>query len=169
MRRPRLTRTARLAFFAVAAVAFVAAACGSSSPSTSSTTTPTTTSSGEGVDGPWTLTSYLSGSAQTPAAAAPATIDLVDSGTFTGSTGCNLIAGAWTGSADGSFTITPGPTTLMACGDPAGQAQEQALTTGLPKVTDAIVDGTTLTMNDASGAALFTWTKGSTASTSSAP
>jgi heat shock protein HslJ len=160
MRCPRTTRTTLLASVVVAALALVAVGCGSSSGTSSSTTPPTTTPSGEGVDGAWTLTSYLSGGAQTPAATAPATLDLVDSGTFTGSTGCNRISGTWTGSADGAFTVTPGPTTLMACTDPAGQAQEQALTAGLPKVTDAVVDGTTLTMSDASGAALFTWTKG---------
>ena len=97
---------------------------------------------------------------QVPAAAAPAEIDLAADGRFTGSTGCNRIAGTWTGSAGGSFTITPGPMTQMACVDPAGQAQEQAFTTGLPKVTKAAVSGSTLTLSDDAGAALFTFTEG---------
>ena len=50
--------------------------------------------------------------------------------------------------------------TQMACVDPAGQAQEQAFTTGLPKVTKAAVSGSTLTLSDDAGAALFTFTEG---------
>jgi heat shock protein HslJ len=50
--------------------------------------------------------------------------------------------------------------TQMACTDPATTAQETAITTGLPKVTDSTLSGTTLTMQDSSGDALFTWTRG---------
>ena len=119
-----------------------------------------TTAAGSGVEGAWTLTTYLADGTQVPAAAAPAEIDLAADGRFTGSTGCNRISGTWTGSAGGSFTITPGPMTQMACVDPAGQAQEQAFTTGLPKVTKAAVSGSTLTLSDDAGAALFTFTEG---------
>ena len=151
-----------LAAIALATLALVATACGSSSSSSgsSASTTATTTSDGDGIDGAWTLTSYLSGSAQTPAAATPATITLSPGGKFAGTTGCNNLAGTWTGSPNGAFTITPGPMTQMACTDPAVSAQETALTTGLPKVTDSTLSGTTLTMQDSSGSALFTWTRG---------
>jgi heat shock protein HslJ len=153
--------SALVAALALATLALVAAACGSSSSSGSSgTTTPTTTSTGAGVDGAWTLTSYLTGTTQTPAAANPATLVLAAGGTFTGTTGCNTLSGTWTGSADGAFTVTPGPMTQMACTNSAVPAQEQALTSGLPKVTDSTLDGTTLTFQDASGNALFTWTRG---------
>jgi heat shock protein HslJ len=153
--------TTLLVAISVAALALLAGACGSSgSSSGSSGTTATTTGTGDGIDGPWTLTSYLTGTAQTPAAPVPATIVLRAGGTFTGTTGCNNVAGTWTGGADGAFTVALGPSTLMACADPAGQAQEQALTSGLPKVTDSVLSGTTLTMSDAAGAALFTWTRG---------
>jgi heat shock protein HslJ len=150
------------AAIALATLALVATACGSSSSSSgsSASTTPTTTSDGSGIDGAWTLTSYLSGSAQTPAASTPATITLGAGGKFAGTTGCNNLAGTWTGSPNGAFTITPGPMTLIGCSDPAVAAQETAITTGLPKVTDSTLSGTTLTMQDSSGSALFTWTRG---------
>jgi heat shock protein HslJ len=157
MRRP----TTFLVAVSIAALALVATACGSSTSSSgSSGTTSTTTSTGDGIDGPWTLTSYLTGTTQTPAASPAATLDLATGGAFAGTTGCNNLSGTWTGGADGAFTITPGPMTQRACVDPAGQAQEQALTSGLPKVTDSALSGTTLVMNDAAGAALFTWARG---------
>lgn len=154
--------SALLAALALATLALVGAACGSSSSSSgsSASTTPTTTSDGDGIDGAWTLTSYLSGSTQTPAAATPASITLSTGGKFAGTTGCNNLAGTWTGSPNGAFTITPGPMTQMACADPAVTAQETALTAGMPKVTDSMLDGTTLTMQNSEGDALFTWTRG---------
>jgi heat shock protein HslJ len=151
-----------LAAIALATLALLASACGSSSSSSggSASTTSTTTSTGDSIDGAWTLTSYLTGSAQTPAAATPATVTFSTGAKFAGTTGCNNLAGTWTGSANGPFTITPGPMTQMACADPAVTAQETALTTGLAKVTDSTLSGTTLTMQDSSGNALFTWTRG---------
>src|SRR6478736_749513 len=92
----------------LASLTLVAIGCGSDSGSASSTGT---TAAGSGVEGAWTLTTYLADGTQVPAAAAPADIDLAANGRFSGSTGCNRISGTWTGSAGGSFTITPGPMT----------------------------------------------------------
>jgi len=154
--------SAVLAAIALATLALVASACGSSTSSSggSASTTATTTSTGDSIDGAWTLTSYLTGSTQTPAAATPATIALSTGGRFAGTTGCNNLAGTWTGSANGAFTITPGPMTLIGCSDPAVTAQETALTTGLVKVTDSTLSASTLTMQDSAGNALFTWKRG---------
>ena len=157
MRTRRPVGSLLLASLALAVTGLVAIGCGSDSGSGASTGT---TAAGSGVEGAWTLTTYLADGTQVPAAAAPADIDLAANGRFSGSTGCNRISGTWTGSAGGSFTITPGPMTQAACVDPAGQAQEQAFTAGLPKVTQAAVSGSTLTLSDDAGAALFTFTEG---------
>ncbi len=155
MRRSTLALTA----VAVAVLALAATACGSSSSSGSSGTT--TTAAANPLIGPWTLTTYASGGKETPAASSsPASITLSAGGKFAGTTGCNQLSGTWTGDVDGGFTITPGPMTQKACVDPTVQAQETALTTNLPKVTDATLSGTTLQMVDSGGVPLFTWSRG---------
>jgi heat shock protein HslJ len=155
MRRSTLTITA----VAVAALVLVATACGSSSSSGSSGTT--TTAATNPLVGPWTLTTYTADGKETAAApSSPASLTLSDGGTFAGTTGCNQLSGSWTGDVDGGFTITPGPMTQRACVDPFVQAQETALTTNLPEVTDATVSGTTLQMVGSGGVPLFTWSRG---------
>lgn len=153
MRRSTLALTA----VAVAALALVATACGSSSSSGSSGTT--TTASTNPLVGSWTLSGYTVDGKETAASSSPAGIELAADGTFAGTAGCNQFSGTWEGTADGDFTITPGPMTQMACTDPFVQAQETALTTNLPKVTGAVVTPEALTMTDSSGTELFTWAR----------
>jgi heat shock protein HslJ len=78
-------------------------------------------------------------------------------GTFSGSTGCNRIAGAFT--QDGSsLTMQPGPMTLKACtGDVA--AQETAVVAALPQVASFTSAGT-LVLLDTDGATLLTYAPG---------
>jgi heat shock protein HslJ len=163
MRRINLPRTTLLAVVTLASLGLLATACGSSDGSDSTSTSDTgagAAATGAAAVGSWTLTSYDTDGTETPAAASPADLEILDDGTFSGSTGCNRISGTWTGDADGAFTITPGPMTQMACVDPAVQAQETAITTGFPEVTDATVSGSTLNFDDSAGVPLFTWAAG---------
>lgn len=155
MRRSSLA----LAAVALATLALVATACGSSSSSGSGSSATTAAASDDPLLGSWTLSGYTADGKETAAAASPAGIELAADGTFAGTTGCNQLSGTWKGTADGAFTITPGPMTQMACADPFVQAQETALTTGLPKVASVIVTSEALTMSDSSGAELFTWAR----------
>lgn len=52
----------------------------------------------------------------TPGVAAPF-LSISADGTYTGNDGCNVINGTWEASPDGTISLTPGATTLMACPD----------------------------------------------------
>jgi heat shock protein HslJ len=78
-------------------------------------------------------------------------------GSWSGSTGCNRIAGAYT--QDGaSLTIEPGPMTLVACQGPVLE-QEQAIVAALPLVTSFASDGS-LELRSAEGVSLLTYAPG---------
>ena len=80
-------------------------------------------------------------------------------GTFSGSTGCNRIAGAFTQEGS-SLTMQPGPMTLRAC-DGAVAAQETAVVAALPEVASFTSSGS-LVLLDADGATLLTYAPGMT-------
>jgi len=146
-------------------LALLTGAC-SSEDSSSGGDGPTTsaTAAGDADDtllGTWTLTSYSSNGATRPAADPPAVLVLSGDGTYTGTTGCNTTGGRWTGDADGPTTFELGPTTLIGCTDAAVVAQEAALTTNLGDVTDSVLDGDTMSLQNASGATLFSFDRAS--------
>lgn len=148
----------RSVLFALAAIAaLLLAACGSGS-SSSGTTTTVTPPAGGTLEGSWNLASYT-GPTGSVAATGDATMAFAADGTFTGNTGCNVLNGTYTTSGD-DLTVTPGPMTLRACVDPAGQAQEDALVAGLPLVTTFAIAGEELTLTDADGNALFVFAAG---------
>jgi len=102
----------------------------------------------------WTLVSYQGPSGATPASSSPAILSFEPAGVLSGTTGCNRIRGTY--KVDGSnLTIDPGATTMMACADPAVDAQEQAVTQGLPKVRGFQVRQGQLTLQGDGGATLF--------------
>jgi heat shock protein HslJ len=140
----------------------VLGACGSSTDSGSgtATTSPATTATGMTLVGPWVLASYAGPDGPVPASPG-ATMAFAADGTFSGNTGCNVLNGTYTTSGS-SMTVTPGPMTMRACADPAIDAQEQALVTGLPTVTGFAIAGDQLTLSDSSGAPLFVFTAGPT-------
>jgi heat shock protein HslJ len=52
-----------------------------------------------------------------PADAGKYTIQFKDDGTFAAKADCNQVAGSYTATAAGAMTITPGPSTLVACAE----------------------------------------------------
>jgi len=145
----------------LAALVLIGAACTNDAGFES----PTTSTGSGGSDGtasivgPWTLVSYGSGDAQTSAAPEPAALVFAADGRFTGSTGCNNLAGDYTVSGS-KLTVSPGPMTKRACVDDAGNAQEQAVLAGLTSVTGFGVDGDRLTISDAGGRTLLVFERG---------
>lgn len=109
----------------------------------------------------WVLTSYSAtgGEEQTPAAASESTLTFLADGDAAGSTGCNRFGATWT--QDGSaLTIEPGPVTLMACADPAVDAQEQAVLAAFPLVASFEQSDDSLMLLDDGGADLLTYQAG---------
>ncbi len=146
----------------------LAAACSSTSGTGASTGTTAAGSGGgsapgttggrpitSGLVGPsWTLVSYQGPSGSTPASSSPAVLTFEPGGVLSGTTGCNRIRGTY--KVDGSnLTIDPGATTMMACADPAVDAQEQAVTQGLAKVRAFLVRQGQLTLQGDGGTTLF--------------
>ncbi len=146
--------------FTLGAIAvLLVAACGSES-SSGGTTTTVTPPTGAALEGSWNLASYTDPTGSV-AATGDATMAFAADGTFTGNTGCNVLDGTYTTSGD-ALTVTPGPMTERACVEPAGQAQEAALVTGLPLVATFAIEGEQLNLTDADGNALFAFTAGET-------
>jgi heat shock protein HslJ len=112
---------------------------------------PTGTSALEGAT--WTLSDETD--LGVPLAGVDVTA-LFDGGRVAGTSGCNRYTGSYTLQGD-ALTISPGvAATMMAC--PAPQmAVEQAYLAALPKVASFAVEGTTLTLRDAGGAALLVY------------
>jgi heat shock protein HslJ len=163
MQRPFRHRSAALGGLSAlfATVVLIGASCTSDAGFESPTTS--TGSGGAGgaasIVGPWTLVSYGSGGAQTSAAPEPAALVLADDGRFTGSTGCNNLAGDYTVSGS-KLTVSPGPMTKRACIDDAGNAQEQAVLAGLTSAAGFGVDGDRLTITDAGGRTVLVFERG---------
>ena len=137
----------------------VIAGCGSSStPAASSAAAAATDLAGTS----WTLDSYSGADGATVAAettGSVASLAFGADGTFSGSTGCNRIAGTYT--QDGSsLTFQAGPMTLMACDGPVA-AQETAVVAALPKVA-SFTSGASLVLLSADGSALLTYSPGMT-------
>ena len=144
----------------VVASATVAVGCGSSTTSTGGsatsapgTSTPGTTPGGNGgalAGTSWLLQSYPGTPGSVDAVAGSSTLTFAPAGALAGSTGCNRFSGQYTVSG-ASLTLSLGAMTQAACTDAALNAQEAALTLGLPKVTSFAVAGTTLTLRSDNG------------------
>ena len=108
----------------------------------------------------WVLESYA-GPDGAPVAAVTSgelgTLTFAADGSFSGSTGCNRIAGTYT--QDGSsLTMASGPMTLKACEGPVA-AQEAAVVAALPLVA-SFTSNANLVLQDADGATLLTYAPG---------
>jgi heat shock protein HslJ len=137
----------------------VMTACGSAStPADAGAASPEAAAGLSGTS--WVLESY----AGPDAAPVPAdtsgdvgTLVFAADGSFSGSTGCNRIAGTY--AQDGaSLTMTSGPMTLKACQGPVVD-QEAAIVAALPLVASFSLD-TSLVLQDADGTTLLTYAPG---------
>ncbi|MFY9231616.1 MAG: META domain-containing protein [Candidatus Nanopelagicales bacterium] len=155
---PLRLRTTLIASAVAAGCLIVLAACGSASA-------PEPAADGGSLElagSTWVLESYAGpDGAATPAVAEGdiGSLAFDASGGFSGSTGCNRIAGTYT-QGDTSLTMQPGPMTLMACQGPA-EAQESAVVAALPLVA-SFASGDTLALLDDQGQTLLTYSPGMT-------
>ena len=141
------------------------AACGddSGSSATASTAAPAQAQSQTGLAGTsWILSSFntRSGSSVDAVTTAPAALAFTED-KVSGSTGCNDFSGTYT-SDEEALTITLGPMTQKACGDPAITAQETAVVAQLANVASYTSDDTGLTLKDSSGATVLVYGPGLT-------
>jgi heat shock protein HslJ len=108
----------------------------------------------------WDLASYAlpdGGVAPAVESGGTASLTFAPDGSWSGSTGCNRIAGTYV--QDGSaLTIEPGPMTLVGCDGPVAD-QEQAIVTALPLVT-SFTAAESLVLRSADGGELLTYTPG---------
>ena len=108
----------------------------------------------------WNLSSYAGPDGSTVTATeAPemASLTFAADGSWSGSTGCNRIAGTYTQDAS-SLTIEPGPMTLVACEGPVAD-QEQAMVAALPLVA-SFTGGDSLALLSADDSVLLTFAAG---------
>ncbi len=140
---------------------FGLAGCGSGSPSGGGSTSSTTSPGHELVGTAWILESYRATGGAVTSAASGTTADLAfePRGVLVGSSGCNRLTGTYVAKGT-SLTVSPGPTTLMACTSPALDAQESSLFELLPQVSGYSLSSDRLTMTGAGGATLLTYTAG---------
>ncbi len=136
----------------------VMAACGSQS--TPAATSAAAAAATDLAGTSWVLASFAGPEgADVPAVTSGTVASLTfgADGSFSGSTGCNRIAGTYV--QDGAtLTITSGPMTLMACQQPVA-AQETAVVAALPEVASFTIDPN-LALLSADGATLLTYSPG---------
>ncbi len=80
------------------------------------------------------------------------TISFATDGTFSAKVDCNQASGAFTTTAEGGITITPGPMTLAAC--PEGSL-DSAYLAGLSGASGFSITGDELTLTTATGTMTF--------------
>jgi heat shock protein HslJ len=134
--------------------------CGSTSSPSTKAAPSSTVGSTDLAGTSWLLESYTAADGSTAEATKGAEAGSLTFGadaTFSGSTGCNRIAGTFT--QDGSsLTMQPGPMTAKACAG-AAAAQETAVVAALPQVASFTAAGA-LVLLDADGATLLTYAPG---------
>jgi heat shock protein HslJ len=132
---------------------------GSSSGSASPTPNPDPVASLTGTA--WNLTSYkgAGGSLVVTDPDSHAVLAFREHGMLAGSTGCNQFSGTYRVTAT-SLSIMPGAMTLIACADPALNAQESALLALFAKVTDFDVAADHLALIGAGETTLLTYAAG---------
>ena len=142
---------------AASAAAAVAGSAGAASGSAGASSAPLVT---DLAGSSWNLTAFADESGSLyPASTAPdqGTLTFNADGTFSGSTGCNRIAGTYTEDG-GNLTMVPGPMTLKAC-SPDLTTQEQAVVAALPKVA-TFTANQTLELLSSDGIALLDYEPG---------
>jgi heat shock protein HslJ len=88
----------------------------------------------------------------------PLTLTFDAEGRMGGNSGCNGFGGAY--AVDGSqLTLSELVSTLRACADEAQNNQEAAIMAALQAVAQYAIDGDTLTLKDANGAALLVYSR----------
>ncbi|MFB2597941.1 META domain-containing protein [Herbiconiux sp. P17] len=136
-------KTRGLAAIGLAAVlALSACASGASTPSSTGGATEADPATEADLVGAW-VTGESYGGPDVPF------LDFADDGTWTGSDGCNGAQGEWAVAADGSLTVSAGPSTLIAC-------DGVSLPGMLANAALAYVDGGSLVLADAEGAPVVT-------------
>jgi heat shock protein HslJ len=137
-------------------------ACGSTSTPATEAASPSAASAADLAGTTWLLESYTAADGATVAATQDGdagSLTFGTDGTFSGSTGCNRIAGAFTQEGS-SLTLQPGPMTLKACtGEVA--TQEAAVVAALPAVA-SFTAASSLVLLDSGGATLLTYAPGLT-------
>jgi heat shock protein HslJ len=145
----------------VVTAGLVLAACTSAGSSLSPSTAPSASpveggaSMGvaSGLDGAWTLTSYLVDGKLQPVPSGASATAVFAAGSVAGKAGCNNYTGTYT--VDGSkLTIGTLATTMMACEPPASDL-ETAYLANMGKVASFAASASKLTLSDAGGAALL--------------
>jgi heat shock protein HslJ len=130
-----------------------------SPPSNPTANPPSTPPVAPGLTGPlWSLVSYrdLQGKTSEMTPSSQVTARFQD-GKIAGRDGCNNYNASYT-LEGGAIKIETGASTLMACPEPI-MNQAQAFQKNLAAVTSFKVDGAKLTLSDASGAGLLTFTR----------
>ncbi len=119
--------------------------------------TPVETTSASPLEGVlWQLSSYVNAAGETVAALPDVSSTATfENGSVGGNDGCNNFGASYV--VDGaSITITPGPTTLMACPPPIDE-QAAGFNAALAQAAAYSIDGTTLTLTDTDGNVLATF------------
>jgi heat shock protein HslJ len=165
--RPR--RSGAVGLLLAGILAGLLAGCGDDEDAASTTTSAaqerTSTTGGDAVDADdleattWLLAQVVVGAEPTDAApGADATLAFRADGALSGSTGCNRIVGSWAaGDDEGTITLTANATTMMACTDPALEAQETAVLAALTEVQSFREAGGRLELLDAAGFAVLAY------------
>jgi heat shock protein HslJ len=107
----------------------------------------------------WEATAYNNGAGGLQSLAAKTIITAVfaTNGDLTGNATVNEYTTKYTVSSDGKMTIDAQISSTKVAGPAESMAQEDAYLASLPKTASYVIDGSTLTLRDASGAALVTY------------
>ncbi len=102
----------------------------------------------------WTLTTIASGDAVSSVLnGTEVTAEFTADGTVSGSAGCNRYSGSYTWTGD-QLSFSALASTKMACADDV-MAQESAFLASMGEVASFAIEGSQLTLSDASGALLL--------------
>ena len=107
----------------------------------------------------WTLTGYVhNGTPVQALATTKVTLDFGNDGHITGSAGCNHYFASYEVKGT-AITIGQAGSTVMYCGTPGVMDQESAYLTLLGQAKIIVVEGDRLTLSDAKGTTILTFTK----------
>lgn len=74
------------------------------------------------------------------------TVAFAADGTFSATADCNQVAGTWTATAEGGLSITPGPSTIVMCGE---GSHGDLYVLGLTNAASYVIADATLTVTTA--------------------
>ena len=146
-------RTITFAMSALMALSLAACSTGSSSPSAAASAAASDGASGlTGKTWQWS-----GGTTSNPTSQHVVpdpenyTITFNEDDTFNAKADCNQVSGAYSAGSDGAMTITPGPSTLVACPD---GSQGDLFVAQLTAAASWKIEGTTLTITDTDAATM---------------